>query len=157
MWITEIVYHIIKIFAKKRVLFILCLKSLTPTPLLSKGRGTVGNKYFIRTDAINRVSNIIFMDYNKAKELLKLQQDAQKIQNELSNIHIEAESDGFVVTIDGQMKAIKVEIEDTSLLTDKTRLEKAALEAINKGLKKSQEIAADKMKGVMGSMGLNLP
>lgn len=97
------------------------------------------------------------MDYNKAKELLKLQQDAQKIQNELSNIHIEAESDGFVVTIDGQMKAIKVEIEDTSLLSDKTRLEKAALEAINKGLKKSQEIAADKMKGVMGSMGLNLP
>lgn len=97
------------------------------------------------------------MDYNKAKELLKLQQDAQKIQNELSNIHIEAESDGFVVTIDGQMKAIKVEIEDTSLLTDKARLEKAALEAINKGLKKSQEIAADKMKGVMGSMGLNLP
>lgn len=97
------------------------------------------------------------MDYNKAKELLKLQQDAQKIQNELSNIHIEAESDGFVVTIDGQMKAIKVEIEDTSLLGDKARLEKAALEAINKGLKKSQEIAADKMKGVMGSMGLNLP
>jgi len=97
------------------------------------------------------------MDYNKAKELLKLQQDAQKIQNELSNIHIEAESDGFVVTIDGQMKAIKVEIEDASLLADKARLEKAALEAINKGLKKSQEIAADKMKGVMGSMGLNLP
>ncbi|MDP2104034.1 MAG: YbaB/EbfC family nucleoid-associated protein [Candidatus Gracilibacteria bacterium] len=97
------------------------------------------------------------MDYNKAKELMKLQQEASKIQSELSNIHIEAESDGFVVTIDGQMKAIKVEIEDASLLSDKTRLEKAALEAINKGLKKSQEIAADKMKGVMGSMGLNLP
>jgi DNA-binding protein YbaB len=97
------------------------------------------------------------MDYNKAKELMKLQQEASKIQNELSNIHIEAESNGFVVTIDGQMKAIKVEIEDTGLLCDKMRLEKAALEAINKGLKKSQEIAADKMKGVMGSMGLNLP
>gem|GEM_PF-459649 len=131
MWITEIVYHIIKIFAKKRVLFILS-----------------SELYQLKTS---------IMDYNKAKELLKLQQDAQKIQNELSNIHIEAESDGFVVTIDGQMKAIKVEIEDASLLADKARLEKAALEAINKGLKKSQEIAADKMKGVMGSMGLNLP
>lgn len=97
------------------------------------------------------------MDYSKAKELLKLQQEAQKIQNELSNIHIEAESDGFVITIDGQMKAVKVEIEDETLLKDKTRLEKAALEALNKGLKKSQEIAAEKMKGVMGSMGLNLP
>lgn len=97
------------------------------------------------------------MDYSKAKELMKLQQEASKIQNELSNIHIEAESDGFVVTIDGQMKAIKVEIEDETLLKDKTRLEKAALEAINKGLKKSQEIAAEKMKGVMGNMGLNIP
>ncbi|EKD30402.1 MAG: hypothetical protein ACD_78C00066G0001, partial [uncultured bacterium (gcode 4)] len=88
------------------------------------------------------------MDYNKAKDLMKLQQEASKIQNELSNIHIEAESDGFVVTIDGQMKAVKVEIEDEILLWDKARLEKAALEAINKGLKKSQEIAAEKMKGV---------
>lgn len=88
---------------------------------------------------------------------MKLQQEASKIQNELSNIHIEAESDGFVVTIDGQMKAVKVEIEDERLLTNKARLEKAALEAINKGLKKSQEIAAEKMKGVMGNMGLDFP
>lgn len=97
------------------------------------------------------------MDYNKAKDLMKLQQEASKIQNELSNIHIEAESDGFVVTIDGQMKCVKVEIEDETLLKDKARLEKAALEAINKGLKKSQEIAAEKMKSVMGNMGLNFP
>lgn len=88
---------------------------------------------------------------------MKLQQEASKIQNELSNIHIEAESDGFVVTIDGQMKAVKVEIEDETLLKDKSRLEKAVLEAINKGLKKSQEIAAEKMKDVMGNMGLNFP
>ena len=72
------------------------------------------------------------MDYSKAKELLKLQQEAQKIQNELSNIHIEAEVDGFVVTIDGQMKVIAVTIEDESLLSDKKRLEKAAMEAMNK-------------------------
>lgn len=97
------------------------------------------------------------MDFKKAQELMKLQQEAQKIQNELSNIHIEAESDGFVVTIDGQMKCVKVEIEDATLLSDKARLEKAALAAINKGLKKSQEIAAEKMKDVMGNMGLNLP
>lgn len=97
------------------------------------------------------------MDYSKAKDLLKLQQEAQKIQNELSNIHIEAEVDGFVVTIDWQMKVIWVEIEDESLLKDKKRLEKAATDAINKWLKKSQEIAADKMKWVMWSMWLNIP
>jgi len=97
------------------------------------------------------------MDYGKAKELLKLQQEAQKIQNELSNIHIEAETDGFVVTIDWQMKIISVTIENNDLLKDKTRLEKSAAEAINKWLKKSQEIAAEKMKWVMWSMWLNLP
>ncbi|MDD2745290.1 MAG: YbaB/EbfC family nucleoid-associated protein [Candidatus Gracilibacteria bacterium] len=97
------------------------------------------------------------MDFTKAQELLKLQQEAQKIQEELSNIHIEAEVDGVVVTIDGQMKVIKFTIENTDILKDAARLEKASTEAINKGLKKSQEIAAEKMKSVMGSMGLNLP
>ncbi len=97
------------------------------------------------------------MDFSKAQELLKLQQDAQKIQDELSNIHIEAEVDGVVVTIDGQMKVIKFAIENPDILKDTVRLEKAAAEAINKGLKKSQEIAAEKMKAVMGSLGLNLP
>ena len=81
---------------------------------------------------LNIIFDFIFMDFSKAQELLKLQQEAQKIQNELSNIHIEAESDGFVATIDGQMKCIKIEIEDVSLLSDQSRLEKAACEAINK-------------------------
>ena len=97
------------------------------------------------------------MDYNKAKELMKLQQEAQKIQNELSNIHIEAEKDWFVVTIDWQMKVVSVAIEDESLLKNKELLEKAATEAINKWLKKSQEIAAEKMRWVMWSLWMDLP
>ena len=97
------------------------------------------------------------MDFNQAKELMKLQQEAQKIQEELSNTHIEAEVDGVVVTVDGQLKVIAVTIEDTNILSDKTKLEKAIMEATNKGMKKAQEVAADKMRGVMGQMGLNIP
>ncbi len=98
------------------------------------------------------------MDYNKAKELMKLQQEASKIQNELSNIHIEAESDGIVVTFDGQMKCVTTDIEGDWVPAEiRERLKKAFTEANNKGLKKSQEIAAEKMKGVMGNMGLNIP
>jgi len=48
------------------------------------------------------------MDYNKAKELLKLQQEAQKIKNELSNIHIEAEVDGVVA--ERQMHAFVAQV-----------------------------------------------
>ena len=97
------------------------------------------------------------MDFKQAQELMKLQQQAQKIQEELSNTHIEAEVDGVVVTIDGQLKVVSTVIEDTSILKDQARLEKAVREAINKGMKKAQEIAADRMRGVMGQMGLNIP
>jgi DNA-binding protein YbaB len=90
------------------------------------------------------------MDYNKAKELLKLQQEAQKIKNELSNIHIEAEVDGVVITVDGEMKVINTKIENLEILKDVEKLEKALTAAANKGIKKSQEIAAEKMKGIMG-------
>lgn len=97
------------------------------------------------------------MDYSKAKDLLKLQQEASKVQNELSNIHIEAEVDWVVVTINWKMEVISVKIENLEILKDVPRLEKATAEAINKWLKKSQEIAADKMKDVMGSMWMNFP
>jgi len=85
------------------------------------------------------------MDFKQAQELMKLQQQAQKIQEELSNTHIEAEVDGLV------------EIKDTSIIGDKEKIEKAVTEAVNKGMKKAQEIAADRMRGVMGQMGLNIP
>jgi DNA-binding protein YbaB len=97
------------------------------------------------------------MDFKQAQELMKLQQQATKIQEELSNTHIEAEVDGVVVTIDGQLKVVTTVIEDKSILADQSRLEKALTEAVNKGMKKAQEIAADRMKGVMSQMGLNLP
>lgn len=97
------------------------------------------------------------MDFKQAQELMKLQQQAQKIQEELSNTHIEAEVDGLVITIDGQLKVVKTEIEGTSIIGDKEKIEKAVTEAVNKGMKKAQEIAAERMRGVMSSMGLNIP
>lgn len=97
------------------------------------------------------------MDFNQAKELMKLQQEAQKIQEELSNTHIEAEFDGLVVTIDWQLKVVKVQFENTDILKDETRLANAIKEATNKGMKKAQEIAAERMKGVMGKMWLDIP
>ena len=85
------------------------------------------------------------MDFKQAQELMKLQQQAQKIQDELSNTHIEAEIDGVVITVDGQLKVVTTVIEDESILKDKKKLEKAITDAVNKGMKKAQEIAADRM------------
>ncbi len=97
------------------------------------------------------------MDYNKAKELLKLQQEASKVKKELSNIHIEAETNWVVITIDWEMHVVSVKIEDLSILQDQKKLEQSIMDAINKWLKKSQEIAAEKMKWIMWDMWLNLP
>lgn len=99
------------------------------------------------------------MDFSKAGELMKLQQEAMKVKKELENTLIEAEVDGLVITVNGEMKVEKVEFESDKLIpglsdSQKKALESAIQEAINKGIKKSQEVAADKMQGVMRGMGM---
>ncbi len=99
------------------------------------------------------------MDMSKAGELMKLQQEAMKVKKELENTQIEAEVNGLVITFNGEMKAEAVEFETDELIpglsdSQKAALESAIMESVNKGIKKSQEIAAEKMQGVMGQMGL---
>lgn len=99
------------------------------------------------------------MDFSKAWELLKLQQEASKVKKELSNTHIEAEIDWLVITVNWEMKVEKVDFEKMDLIswfneTQKLKLENSILEAINKWIKKSQEVAAEKMQWVMWQMGM---
>ncbi|MDD2870682.1 MAG: YbaB/EbfC family nucleoid-associated protein [Candidatus Gracilibacteria bacterium] len=99
------------------------------------------------------------MDFSKAGEMMKLQQEAMKVKKELENTFIEAEVNGLVITVNGEMKVEKVDFETASLIpglsdAQKTALESAIKESINKGVKKSQEVAAEKMQGVMQQMGM---
>ena len=91
-----------------------------------------------------------FMD--QAKDLYKLQKQAKQIKKKLKNIHIEAEADGVTVTIDGEQNVISVKISE-AIAGDVNRIEKASAEAFNKAVKKSQAIAAEEMKEVMGGLG----
>ena len=52
----------------------------------------------------------------------------------------------------GEQEIISVEFLDETILGDATRLAKAIKEASNKAFKKAQQVAAEKMKGVMGGM-----
>jgi len=95
-------------------------------------------------------------------ELVKLQQEAMKIKKELENTIIEAEVNGLVISINWEMKVEKTEFETPDLIpglweNQKKALEEAITNAINKWIKKSQEIAAFKMQWVMSQMGLNIP
>jgi DNA-binding protein YbaB len=90
-----------------------------------------------------------FMD--QAKDLYKLQRQAKTIKKELKNIHIEAEADGVTVVVNGEQDFIEVKIPE-ALSGDPKRISKAFVDASNKAVKKSQMIAADKMKDVMGGL-----
>ena len=97
------------------------------------------------------------MDFSKAWEMMKLQQEAMKVKKELENTFIEAEVRGLVITVNGEMKVEKVDFETTELIPglssdQQIALQNAILEAVNKWVKKSQEVAAQKMQGVMQSM-----
>lgn len=102
------------------------------------------------------------MDFSKAWELLKLQQEAMKIKKELENTLIESEINWLVITFNWEMKAEKVEFETNMLIPwftpeQKLALEKAIQDSVNKWVKKSQEVAASKMQWVMWQMWLNIP
>jgi len=102
------------------------------------------------------------MDFSKAWEMMKLQQEAMKIKKELENTIIEAEVNWLVISVNGEMKVEKVDFETSVLIpwlskVQQDALEKAILEAVNKWVKKSQEVAAEKMQWVMWKMGMNLP
>ncbi len=93
---------------------------------------------------------------------MKLQQEAMKIKKELENTIIESEVNWLVISVNGEMKVEKVDFETLNLIpwlneAQKKELEDSILKAVNKWIKKSQEVAASKMQGVMSAMWMNLP
>lgn len=92
--------------------------------------------------------------FDKAKNLYKLQKQAREIKGQLKNTHIEAEQEGVTVVINGEQEVMSILISDEALI-NKKRLEENILKCFNKAIKKSQQIGAELMKGVMGD--LNLP
>lgn len=95
--------------------------------------------------------------FDQAKDLYKLQKEAKKIKDELANIHIESTEGGVKVTINGEQKVISTKIDLEHYNGNTAQLEQDLVIAMNKAIQKSQAIAADKMKEIMGGMGLGGP
>lgn len=83
---------------------------------------------------------------DKMKELMALQKEANKIQEKLGNTHIEADEGPYTVIINGKQECVDI-LENGKSMPQ-------LVKALNKALKKSQDIAAQEMKGVMGQLGL---
>ncbi|MGL5831565.1 MAG: YbaB/EbfC family nucleoid-associated protein [Candidatus Altimarinota bacterium] len=83
---------------------------------------------------------------DQMKDLMALQKKAKTIQEKLGNTHIEADEGEFTVVINGKQDCVDIRQNGQSM--------PALVKALNKALKKSQEIAAHEMKDVMGNLGI---
>jgi len=87
-------------------------------------------------------------------DMYKLQKEAKRIKKELAQTHVSAEASGVKVIVNGEQQLLSIEFIDESLMQDTKKLEKAIVEAMNRAMKKAQEVAAERMKPLMGSMGM---
>lgn len=97
---------------------------------------------------------------DKAKQLYQLQKRAKEVQKSLKNTEIEAKSsDGMISAIfSGDQKIKSIEIDSSMISPDKKKeLEDKLVRVISEGLSRSQAVAAEKAKGLMGDMGMNIP
>jgi DNA-binding protein YbaB len=92
--------------------------------------------------------------FEKIKDIYELQKQAKIIKKELKNTHIEAEVDGITAIIDGEQEVVSITFPESENPNLK-HLAEGAVKALNKAIKKSQQVAAEKMKPIMG--GLNIP
>ena len=94
--------------------------------------------------------------FKKAKQI---QQDAQKLQDELENREIEGKSDDEMVKvwISGNQLPLKVEVQENILNSDKEKIEQNILQAIQKAHELSTTTMKERMNDLTGGLNLNLP
>ncbi len=94
--------------------------------------------------------------FDKMKALWDMQKKMQELKKELDNTTFEiASSEGLVkITMSGSQEIKSVTVCKDLKDIDKTNLEKTLKDVYNRAVKRSQDIAAQKMKGVTG---LDLP
>ena len=97
--------------------------------------------------------------FDKAKKLFQLQQQAKKLQAELREMSFEGvELGGKVrVVVNGEQKVNEIEIAEELLApSEKEAVQRFLKQAITSAISKSQQAAAQKMKGIAGDMGLGV-
>lgn len=90
--------------------------------------------------------------FNQAKMVMKIKKAQKELANEI--IEVEAGDGAVVVRITGEQKIKKVVINPEQVdLDDIGELERWIETAVKEATTRSQQVAAEKMKPLMGSLG----
>ena len=94
--------------------------------------------------------------FDKMKGLFEMQKKMQEIKRQLDNTNFDIQSsDGLVkITMNGSQEVKELVIKDNLEESEKARLAGSLKDTFNRSIKRSQELAAQKMKDVTG---LNIP
>ena len=91
--------------------------------------------------------------FDKMKQLMEMKKQADRIKRELEIATVESNEGGIKIVINGSQNFKSIEIDAGLIQEDqKGNLEANLLQSVNAAIKKSQELAAQKMKAIMPSM-----
>ena len=95
------------------------------------------------------------------KQAQEMQTQIEEVQSQLSDMIIDAESGGGMVSVkvNGKKEVLEINIEESAFDEDKELLEDLIISALNKGLSKAQTESQNKMNSVTGGMmsGMKIP
>ncbi|ABX07951.1 YbaB/EbfC family nucleoid-associated protein [Prochlorococcus marinus] len=93
------------------------------------------------------------------KKAQQIQQDAQKLQEELDAMELEGKNqDGRVsICLSGNQLPLRIEIDPSILLEGKEKAEIAILEALKDAHELSTSTMKERMQELTGGLNLNLP
>lgn len=87
----------------------------------------------------------------------RMQEDAQKAQEELAELEVHGESGGGMVkmTMNGRKEALKITIDPSLLGDDRDMLEDLIVAAVNDAVRRADKLKEEKMAGI--TSGIPLP
>jgi hypothetical protein len=94
--------------------------------------------------------------FDKMKQLMEMQKKMNDMKRELENTDFEiASSDGLItIVMNGAQEVKQVSVKEDFKGADKLHLEKILKETYNRAIKRSHDLAAEKMKNMTG---FNIP
>lgn len=94
---------------------------------------------------------------NLMKQAQQMQENMQKMQQEVANLEVQGQAGGGLVkiTMTGRHDVKRVEIDDSVLQDDKEMLEDLIAAAVNDAVRQVEKTTQDKMASV--TAGFNLP